>query len=77
VVFCRGHLAARIGWYQDVDLEVGTALVPAGDLVFNGVPDLYVFKFSNMTGDDFIKIRLNGGPNTNPGFGGLLFDPCS
>lgn len=69
-------LAARIGWYQDVDLEAGTAVVPAEDLVFNGVPDLYVFRYSNMTGEDFIKIRLNGGNGTNPGFGGLMFDPC-
>jgi len=29
-----------------------------------------------MTGEDFIKIRLNGGPGTDPGFGGLMFDPC-
>jgi|GEM_PF-3473742 len=72
----RGALAARIGWYQDVDLEAGTAKVPDADLVYNGVPDLYVFKFSNMTGDDFIKIRLNGGEGTDPGFGGLMFDPC-
>jgi len=71
----EGGLAARIGWYQDVDLEAGTAQVPEEDLVYNGVPDLYVFKFANMTGDDFIKIRLNGGPK-EPGFGGLMFDPC-
>jgi hypothetical protein len=70
-----GGLAARIGWYTDVDLEAGTASVPDGDLVFNGVPDLYVFRFANMTGDDFIKIRLNG-EGTDPGFGGLMFDPC-
>lgn len=70
-----GGLAARIGWYQDEDLEAGTANVPASDLVYNNVPDLYVFKFANMTGDDFIKIRLNGGAN-EPGFGGLMFDPC-
>ncbi|MCA9654189.1 MAG: hypothetical protein KC501_29980 [Myxococcales bacterium] len=69
-------LAARIGWYQDVDLEAGTAEVPAEDLVFNGVPDLYVFRFANMTDEDFIKIRLNGGDGTDPGFGGLMFDPC-
>lgn len=69
-------LAARIGWYQDVDLEAGTAEVPEEDLVFNGVPDLYVFKFSYMTDEDFIKIRLNGGDGTDPGFGGLMFDPC-
>jgi hypothetical protein len=69
-------LAARIGWYGDVDLETGTAKVPEEELVFNGVPDLYVFKFSNMTGEDFIKIRLNGGDGTDPGFGGLMFDPC-
>lgn len=72
----RGGLAARIGWYQDENLEAGTAKVPAGDLVYNGVPDLYVFKFSNMTADDFIKIRLNGGDGNDPGFGGLMFDDC-
>ena len=72
----RGALAARIGWYQDENLEAGTAKVPDGDLVYNGVPDLYVFKFSNMTADDFIKIRLNGGDGTDPGFGGLMFDDC-
>ncbi len=72
----RGGLAARIGWYQDENLEAGTAKVPDGDLVYNGVPDLYVFKFSNMTADDFIKIRLNGGDGTDPGFGGLMFDDC-
>jgi len=69
-------LAGRIGWYQDVDLEVGTAQVPAEDLVYNGIPDLYVFRYSNMTDEDFIKIRLNGGEGTDPGFGGLMFDPC-
>ncbi len=70
-----GALTARIGWYQDVDLEAGSVKVPSSDLVYNGVPDLYVFKFANMTGEDFIKIRLNGGSN-KPGFGGLMFDPC-
>ena len=70
-------LAARIGWYQDENLDVGSAEVPSGDLVFNGVLDLYTFKFANMTGDHFIKVRLNGGPNTEPGFGGLMFDPCN
>ncbi|MCB9705349.1 MAG: hypothetical protein H6711_25975 [Myxococcales bacterium] len=70
-----GGLAARIGWYGDVDLEAGTASVPDEDLVFNGVPDLYVFRYANMTEDDFIKIRLNG-KGTDPGFGGLMFDPC-
>lgn len=69
-------LAARIGWYQDVDLETGTAHVPEEDLVYNGVPDLYVFKYSYMTDEDFIKIRLNGGEGSDPGFGGLMFDPC-
>lgn len=69
-------LAARIGWYQDVDLETGTAKVPAEDLVYNGTPDLYVFKYSYMTDEDFIKIRLNGGEGSDPGFGGLMFDPC-
>ncbi len=72
----RDTLAARIGWYKDTNLDAGTAKVPAADLVYNGVPDLYVFKFANMTGDDFIKIRLNGGQGTDPGFGGLMFDPC-
>ena len=44
--------------------------------MFNGVPDLYVFRYANMTEDDFIKIRLRGDDGTDPGFGGLMFDPC-
>jgi len=68
-------LAARIGWYPDQDYEAGTATVPSGDLTFNAIPDIYTFKFSNMTSSDFIKIRLKA-TNQNPGFGGLMFGSC-
>jgi hypothetical protein len=44
-------------------------------ITFNGIPDVYVFKYSGFGAGDFIKIQFNSGSNPNgPGFGGLLFD---
>lgn len=44
-------------------------------LTFNGIPDVYVFKYSGFGPGDFIKVQFNSGSNPNgAGFGGLLFD---
>lgn len=48
----------------------------ATDFVFNGVADVYTFRFDDWEKGDFIKIAINGGPSAVAGAGiaGVLFD---
>lgn len=58
-----------------VDFEAGTS--PSDDdLVFNGVADIYAFRFDGFRAGDFIKVQLHGDPahEEGPGIGGFLFD---
>jgi hypothetical protein len=47
-----------------------------GTAGFNGVADVYTFRYDGFVGGDFIKLQLNGDPAPAEGasFGGLLFD---
>ena len=61
----------------DSDLQIEPGTHPGPDqLVFNGVPDVYTFRFDGFVAGDYVKLRLNGGPASVGGasFGGLLFD---
>ncbi|MEE9416324.1 MAG: hypothetical protein V3V01_13665 [Acidimicrobiales bacterium] len=72
-----GALRARgnIGLLDlDDQVEADETLEPC-DLLFNGVPDIYTFKFSGFAPDDYIKLRLSGfAGDGGASFGGLLFD---
>ena len=58
-----------------VDIEANTYPQTA-QLAFNGITDIYTFRYDGFTGGDFIKLQLNGDPMPAEGasFGGLLFD---
>jgi hypothetical protein len=47
-----------------------------GTAGFNGIPDVYTFRYDSFAGGDFIKLQLNGAPAPAEGasFGGFLFD---
>jgi hypothetical protein len=55
--------------------DVGVTISP-GPAAFNGVADVYTFRYSGWEADDFIKLQLNGAaaPATGAGFAGLMFD---
>ncbi len=68
------RLQAR-GNSNGVDLEANTS--PKGEeLKFNGIADVYTFRYDGFGEGDFIKVRLNGDPNhqEGPSIGGFLFD---
>jgi len=45
------------------------------DLFFNGIADVYTFRFDGFAGGDFIKLQLNGdAQKAGASFGGFLFD---
>jgi len=46
------------------------------NLAFNGIPDIYTYRYDGFSPGDFIKLQLNGDPAPKGGasFGGLLFD---
>jgi hypothetical protein len=58
-----------------IDIEANTYPQTA-QLHFNGIPDVYTFRYDGFAGGDFIKLQLNGAPPPAPGasFGGFLFD---
>ena len=58
-----------------VDIEANTYPQTA-QLAFNGVADVYTFRYDAFAGGDFIKLQLNGNPAPAGGasIGGLLFD---
>lgn len=58
----------------DDQVEPDLDLQPC-DLSFNGVPDVYTFRFVGFVADDYIKLRLSGSAGDGgASFGGLLFD---
>jgi hypothetical protein len=68
------RLQAR-GNANGADLEADTS--PKGkELAFNGIADVYTFRFDGFREGDFIKVRLKGdqGQTDGPGIGGFLFD---
>ncbi|TWU27514.1 hypothetical protein [Bythopirellula polymerisocia] len=66
------RLRAR-GNTNGVDLEPSSA--PAKEeLKFNGVADIYTFRYEGFDSGDFIKIQLNGDSKQGPSIGGMMFD---
>jgi hypothetical protein len=55
--------------------DTGVTLTP-GASAFNGIADVYTFRYTNWEANDFIKLQLNGAaaPATGAGFAGLMFD---
>ncbi|QEG33190.1 hypothetical protein [Bythopirellula goksoeyrii] len=66
------RLRAR-GNAKDVDLEP-MSVPPDDALKFNGVADVYTFRYEGFQSGDFIKIQLNGDSKQGPSIGGILFD---
>jgi hypothetical protein len=68
------RLRAR-GNAAGVDIEANTYPQTA-QLSFNGIADVYTFRYDGFAGGDFIKLQLNGDPAPALGasFGGFLFD---
>jgi hypothetical protein len=52
------------------------AFPQTADLAFDGVADVYTFRFDGFAAGDFIKLQLNGDPAPKEGasFGGFMFD---
>jgi hypothetical protein len=68
------RLQAR-GNSNGVDLEADTS--PTGEeLKFNGIADIYTFRYDGFRAGDFIKVRLKGDSahKEGPSIGGFLFD---
>ena len=57
------------------DLESDTSPTP-NELRFNGIADIYTFRFDGFQAGDFIKVRLKGDPDhrAGPSIGGFMFD---
>jgi hypothetical protein len=67
-----GRLRAR-GDSINGGVDVGVEL---NNLIFNGIADVYTFRYDEFEEGDFIKIQLNSGePGRYAGFAGLMFDP--
>jgi hypothetical protein len=68
------RLRAR-GDDNGVNVDPNTFPAP-GTAGFNGIPDVYTFRYDGFDGGDFIKLQLNGSPAPAQGasFGGFLFD---
>jgi hypothetical protein len=57
-----------------VDIEANTYPQTAA-LNFNGIADVYTFRYDGFAAGDFIKLQLNGdAADEGASFGGLLFD---
>jgi hypothetical protein len=57
-----------------VDLEANTYPQTA-QLAFNGVADIYTFRYDGFAGGDFIKLQLNGdAADEGASFAGFMFD---
>ncbi len=68
------RLRAR-GHSNGVDLEANAS--PKGDeLQFNGIADIYTFRYDGFGAGDFIKVQLagNAAHKQGPSIGGFLFD---
>jgi hypothetical protein len=70
------------GQSADGTVDIGVQL-GAADLTFNGVADVYTFRYDGWQVNDFIKLQISGAgaPKTGAGFAGLMFDvvpePCT
>jgi hypothetical protein len=76
-----GRIRAR-GHHAGTDVEPDTAAVP-GTVGFNGIADVYTFRYDGFTGGDFIKIQFIGMPGSakdggsgGASFAGIMFDPA-
>ncbi len=74
-----GQIRARgnVGSIDRDDTQVEADTYPqAGDLSFDGKPDVYTFRYNGFEAGDYLKLRLSGDPSPETGasFGGLLFD---
>jgi hypothetical protein len=58
-----------------IDTEANT-FPQTAQLAFDGIADIYTFRYDGFAGGDYIKRQLNGNPAPAGGasFGGLLFD---
>jgi len=67
-----GRLRAR-GDTDNVDpVDVDVKLT---NLTFNGIADVYTFRYDHFVAGDFIKIQLNSGvAGVDPSIGGIMFD---
>ena len=72
-----GRIAARgsIG-PLDANLQVEADTFPRGaDLTFNGVPDVYTFRFDGFSPGDYVKVQLQGtAGGGGGGLAGFAFD---
>ncbi len=67
-----GRLRARGDTNNAVPVDVDARL---SGLTFNGITDVYTFRYDNFVAGDFIKIQLNSGvPGETPSIGGIMFD---
>jgi hypothetical protein len=73
-----GQLRARgnAGPIDEDSRQVDTDVFPNGcDLTFNGVADVYTFRYTGFAAGDYLKLRLEGDAGmTGASFGGVLFD---
>jgi len=75
------RLRAR-GHHVGADVEPDTFPVP-GTAGFNGIADVYTFRYDGFTSGDFIKIQFAGMPGSakeagsgGASFAGIMFDPA-
>lgn len=66
---------ANIGLLDLNDQVEPDVLLQPCDLLFNGEPDIYTFRFDGFAPEDYIKLRLSGTPGAGgASFGGFLLD---
>jgi hypothetical protein len=71
LVMARGNVGPL-----DANIQVDPEVYPTrDDLTFNGIPDVYTFRFDGFAPGDYIKLRLSAhADGAGASFGGLLFD---
>lgn len=71
-----GLICARGNNDREDDDPVEADTCPAGDeLRFNGVADVYTFRYDNFDSGDYLKLRLSAESGTGgPSIGGWMFD---
>jgi PEP-CTERM motif len=69
------RIRARGQTAGNANIEANTFPQP-GSGGFDGIADVYTFRYDGFVAGDFIKIQLNGAasPSTGAGFAGLTFD---
>jgi hypothetical protein len=65
-----GEIAPGLGGGGDIEPDFSPQ---TADLVFNGIADVYTFRYDGFVSGDFIKLQLNG-DSRGASFGGFLFD---